>query len=55
MHCPECQFENREGMNFFIECGNKLEILCPKCSFANSPTLKFFGECGFIFIRSFQI
>ena len=46
MKCPNCQFENPEGMKFCVECGNKLEISCPKCGFANSPTFKFCGECG---------
>ncbi len=46
MRCPKCQFENREGAKFCIECGNKLEINCPKCSHPNPPVSKFCEECG---------
>jgi class 3 adenylate cyclase/tetratricopeptide (TPR) repeat protein len=47
MKCPKCQFDNREGAKFCIECGNKLEINCPKCSHLNPPSSKFCEECGF--------
>ena len=46
MMCQECQFENPEGMQFCVECGNKLEINCPECGFSNSPSFKFCGKCG---------
>ena len=46
MKCPNCQFDNPEGMKFCVECGKKLEINCPKCGFSNSPSFKFCGECG---------
>ena len=46
MKCPNCQFENREGAKFCIECGNKLEIECPKCRHLNPPESKFCEECG---------
>jgi len=46
MKCPNCQFENREGAKFCIECGNKLEINCPKCRHLNPPRSKFCEECG---------
>jgi class 3 adenylate cyclase len=46
MKCPKCQFENPEGMQFCVECGNKLGIICPKCGFDNSPSFKFCGNCG---------
>ncbi|MFC1859015.1 adenylate/guanylate cyclase domain-containing protein [Thermodesulfobacteriota bacterium] len=47
MKCPKCRFENPEGMQFCVECGNKLETNCPECGFANSPTFKFCGKCGY--------
>jgi class 3 adenylate cyclase/tetratricopeptide (TPR) repeat protein len=47
MKCPECQFENIEGMKFCGECGAKLEKICPGCNFTNPPNFKFCGECGF--------
>ena len=46
MQCPHCQFDNREGAKFCIECGNKLEINCSKCSHLNPPSSKFCEECG---------
>jgi class 3 adenylate cyclase len=46
MKCPGCQFDNREGAKFCIECGNKLEINCPKCRHLNPPESKFCEECG---------
>ncbi|MGV7223768.1 MAG: zinc ribbon domain-containing protein, partial [Nitrospinales bacterium] len=46
MNCPECQFDNRTGAKFCIECGNKLEINCSKCSHLNPSASKFCEECG---------
>lgn len=46
MKCPECGFENPDGMKFCGECGKKLEIVCPRCGFGNSPSFKFCGNCG---------
>ena len=46
MHCPKCQFENPEGAECCVECGNKIEIICPKCSSTNSPSFKFCSKCG---------
>ena len=46
MQCPKCQFENREGAKFCIECGNKLEISCSKCGHLNPSESKFCEECG---------
>ncbi|UCE55406.1 MAG: zinc ribbon domain-containing protein [Desulfobacterales bacterium] len=46
MKCPECQFENREGVNFCIECGNSLETHCSNCNHLNPPESKFCEECG---------
>jgi hypothetical protein len=46
MKCPECQFANREGAMFCIECGVKLEINCSKCSHLNPPASKFCEACG---------
>ena len=46
MRCPECQFDNREGALFCIECGTKLEINCSKCNHFNPPASKFCEACG---------
>jgi class 3 adenylate cyclase/tetratricopeptide (TPR) repeat protein len=46
MQCPNCQFENPEGIKFCGECGAKLERRCPSCNSASPPNFKFCGECG---------
>jgi predicted amidophosphoribosyltransferase len=46
MQCPQCQFENLEGIKFCGECGAKLERLCPICNSSSPPNFKFCGECG---------
>jgi len=46
MKCPECQFENRAGVKFCENCGNKFEIECPNCKAKIPPDRKFCGECG---------
>jgi len=47
MQCPECQFDNREGVKFCEECGTEFELECPACK-ANIPFgRKFCGQCGY--------
>ena len=46
MKCPKCQTENRDGIKFCEDCGNKLEIKCPSCGVLISLGKKFCGECG---------
>jgi len=46
MQCPNCQFENRDGAKFCIECGNRFEIICPECRATNRVGSKFCDECG---------
>ena len=46
MLCPKCQFKNREGANFCLECGQKLEQKCPQCEKALPVGVKFCNECG---------
>ena len=52
MKCPECQFDNPEGMQFCGKCGVKLELICPKCNFSN-PSVLWLGfdpeSCPFSF------
>ena len=46
MKCPKCQFENREGARFCLECGEKLELDCPKCGKTFPLSARFCDECG---------
>jgi class 3 adenylate cyclase len=46
MKCPECQFENREGARFCIECGEKLERNCPRCGKMTRISARFCDDCG---------
>ncbi|MBW2138444.1 MAG: zinc ribbon domain-containing protein, partial [Deltaproteobacteria bacterium] len=46
MKCPGCQFENREGVRFCENCGNKFEIECPNCKAKIPLDRKFCGDCG---------
>ena len=46
MKCPECQFENRDGAKFCLECGEKLEFKCPQCGKTIPLQAKFCDECG---------
>lgn len=50
--CPNCGYRNREGSNFCINCGNKLENIvqsmkfCQNCGYQNEASSKFCLKCG---------
>ncbi|MGD8763777.1 MAG: adenylate/guanylate cyclase domain-containing protein, partial [Desulfobacteraceae bacterium] len=46
MICPTCKSDNREGVKFCEECGEKLELECPACQAKIPLEKKFCGECG---------
>ena len=46
MKCPKCQFNNREGAAFCLECGEKLELKCSQCGKTLPPLAKFCDGCG---------
>jgi class 3 adenylate cyclase len=46
MSCPNCGFENPQGMKFCGECGIPLTGRCPQCGFTNPPQFRFCGDCG---------
>ena len=47
MQCPNCRFENREGVMSCEECGAKMELLCPGCGTKIPLESKFCGDCGY--------
>jgi len=47
MKCPECQFENREGVKFCEECGATFELECPACKAKIPYGRKYCGKCGY--------
>jgi class 3 adenylate cyclase/predicted ATPase len=46
MHCPQCQYPNKDTAKFCEECGAKLVEVCPQCGHQASPAAKFCAECG---------
>ena len=46
LKCPQCSFDNRDGVRFCEECGSKLEIRCSSCGAGVSPGRRFCGQCG---------
>ena len=46
MNCPQCQFENREGVKFCSECGQRFIPICSKGGSQNFQGSKFCDVCG---------
>jgi class 3 adenylate cyclase/tetratricopeptide (TPR) repeat protein len=46
MKCPKCQFDNRQGAKFCLQCGGNLQFLCPQCGRTLPFLAKFCDECG---------
>ena len=46
MKCPQCQFDNREGVRFCEKCGVRMELVCPACGATIPPDRQFCGQCG---------
>ena len=46
MQCPNCEFDNREGIKFREKCGLRLELTCPNCGAKIPPDRIFCGEGG---------
>ena len=46
MRCPDCNFDNPEGMKFCGNCGKPLCNVCPDCGSKNPVEFKFCGNCG---------
>jgi class 3 adenylate cyclase/tetratricopeptide (TPR) repeat protein len=45
MKCPNCQFDNPEGMNFCGKCGSSLTVVCLSCGHQNPAGSKFCELC----------
>jgi hypothetical protein len=52
MKCTECQFTNREGVDFYEECGAKLELICPIWG-VTTASGKFGSNKFFLILESF--
>ena len=46
MKCPQCQFPNREGVQFCEKCGAKMDFDCPNCGTKVPLDREFCGQCG---------
>ena len=46
LHCPACNFENREEAKYCQECGERLEKICRVCGNSIPASLKFCVVCG---------
>lgn len=46
MLCPNCGFDNPEGMNFCGQCAAPLKLICPDCGSLNPVSNHFCSECG---------
>ena len=55
MECPECHFDNRQGVKFCEECGAKFELECPVCKAKIPFDRNFCGECGLKLTASAKI
>jgi len=48
--CPDCNFENPEGMKFCVNCGVPLYSVCSSCSCISPIQFKFCGNCGTLLV-----
>jgi len=46
MKCPNCQFDNPEGMNYCGKCGSLLTLACPSCGYQNPAGVKVCKQCN---------
>jgi len=52
MRCSQCGSDNREGIKFCEECGEKMEMTCPACGAKTVMGKKFCGECGHKLVKA---
>ncbi|MEK7396335.1 MAG: adenylate/guanylate cyclase domain-containing protein, partial [Candidatus Poribacteria bacterium] len=50
MKCPDCDFNNPEGMRFCGYCGVPICNLCPECGYGNPVQSDLCGKCGITLI-----
>ncbi|MDQ1318447.1 MAG: hypothetical protein QG588_2109, partial [Candidatus Poribacteria bacterium] len=46
MKCPDCDFNNPEGMRFCGYCGVPICNICPECGYGNPVQSNLCGKCG---------
>ncbi|HZQ08659.1 MAG TPA: tetratricopeptide repeat protein [Anaerolineae bacterium] len=46
MICPQCGYQNTNGIAVCANCATPLANLCPNCGFENPRGFKFCGNCG---------
>ena len=46
MRCPDCDFNNPEGMRFCGYCGVPICNVCPECGYGNPIQSMLCGKCG---------
>jgi len=46
MKCPQCQSNNREGVNFCETCGASVTVICANCNSRIPIDKAYCGECG---------
>jgi predicted amidophosphoribosyltransferase len=44
--CARCHSDNRDGVRFCEECGNRLSLTCAHCGAELQPDKRFCGACG---------
>jgi uncharacterized OB-fold protein len=46
MKCPKCQYDNREGTKFCLQCGGIIELRCPRCGESVPLSANYCDYCG---------
>src|SRR5215831_9148047 len=46
MHCPSCQYDNRDEARFCRACGAALRTSCAVCGTDMTPGSRFCDNCG---------
>lgn len=44
--CPNCSFQNPDGLNICLNCASTISYYCPQCNALIPPENRFCGQCG---------